>query len=422
MAAPPSSSLLVLLLSLCILLNSDLISSSNTLDPKQLRALQSLNFPISTDPCSNPPPLQNATVCDSTRPYRHLVSLHLENCSNDVSLSYTALKSLSTLQKLSFTNCPATPTADHFPSDLGYNLQSFTCINSLHNLNGLMLSQLQNVIDLTISFVPINASEPNVILNTLYSLHKLTITHANLVGNLPKSWHPKFTQIDLSYNQLKGNIPSSLTQLENLILLDLTSNQLIGEIPNSIGDLIGLKKLSFSSNSLSGRIPESMASMPELEYLDLSSNKLNGTIPNFLKKLKNLKYLNLEKNNFQGIMPFNETFINKLEFFKIGGNVNLCYDNSSIISPNVKLGIVPCDKDGLPVSPPPKAVPSGGDDDDDKDEGDDSGDEDSSAKEETSHKSKEHHGPSKAFIAIAIALVSIVFLIIFLIFVSRKCA
>ncbi|GMP99439.1 hypothetical protein CsSME_00046909 [Camellia sinensis var. sinensis] len=43
-------------------------SSSSTLDPKQLTALQSLNIPTSTVSCSQPPSLHSATVCDAAKP------------------------------------------------------------------------------------------------------------------------------------------------------------------------------------------------------------------------------------------------------------------------------------------------------------------------------------------------------------------
>ncbi|KAL9233983.1 hypothetical protein vseg_008911 [Gypsophila vaccaria] len=399
-------------------LTSRTASSTTNLDPKQLRALQSLNFLTSTDPCSNPPPFKNTTLCDNSKPYHHLISLHLIDCSNDVFLTYAALKSLSSLKDLSFVNCPAA-IVDHLPSELAHNLKTFTCINSLRMLNGLMLSQLQKVVYLTVSHVAIKASGPSVILDSLNNISKLTISHTDLTGFMPKSWHSTITHVDLSYNRLKGDIHSSITELENLVSLDLTANQLTGELPASIGNLISLKNLSLSSNSLSGPIPKSMASMPELEYIDLSSNQFNGTIPNFLNKLKRLKYLNLERNNFRGIMPFNETFVKKLKLFRIGHNINLCYDNSSF-PPNVKLGIAPCDKNGNPILPPTKVVPSGGDEDEEEDEDED--DEEESSKNETSKKSDEHHGHDKAVLGLSIALSSVVFLIVFLIFISKKFA
>lgn len=379
--------------------------SSSILDPKQLRALQSLSIPTSKDPCS--PTHNSTTICDSSTPFRHIVSLKLINCSDDVALSLTALKSLSTVNSLGFVNCPISPI--RFPSQLTSNLKSFTCISSLKKLTGVWLSRLQNVTDLTVSHVSITASGPSIILNSIKNLHTFTISHANLTGYLPKHWHPNLSYVDLSGNKLKGKIPTSLTELENLVLLNLSSNSLNGTIPTSFGDLSSLQNVSLASNSLSGSVPDSLAAIPGLVHLDLGSNQLNGTIPKFISDMKRLKYLNLEKNNFHGILPFNASFIKKLAVLKVGENSNLCY-NHSTLSSKVKLGIAPCDKHGLPMSPPPSKDLS-------SDDSDDSGD---YADDESEHQ-QHSHGPSKVVLGIAIALSSIVFLIIFLILLAKCC-
>ncbi|KAJ6769997.1 hypothetical protein OIU79_020784 [Salix purpurea] len=352
-------------------------SIHSILDPKQLRALQSMDIPTAKDPCIQPSP-HNATICDSSSPFRHLVSLHLSNCSSDLALSYTALKSLSTLQSLSFTNCPVTPT--RFPLDLALSLRSFTCIHSLKHLTGVGLSHFVNLTDLTVSNVPVNTSGLYVVLG---NMHKL-------------------------------RIPSSITLLENLESLNLSSNALTGGIPSNFGDLISLKNVSLGSNSLSGAIPDSISAIPDLAHVDLSSNQLNGTIPKFFAEMKNLRYLNLANNEFHGVLPFNLTFMKRLAVIKVGGNSNLCY-NHTILSSKLKLGIAPCDKHGLPLSPPPAKDDSSGDGSESDSSDYDDGSDDSSSKKEG------HHGPNKVVLGLAIGLSSIVFLIVFLILLSKRC-
>ncbi|XP_068667135.1 receptor-like protein 51 [Aristolochia californica] len=384
-------------------------SSSSTLDPKQFTALQSLNIPLGKDPCAFPSP-NNATLCDSSKPFRHLLSLHLINCSDDVEMSATALKSLTTLKDLGFFNCPIQPI--RLPSALASSLTSFACIKSLRTLTGIWLSRLQNLTRLTVSGVTINASGPAIILSNMKHLTSVTITSTNLTGFLPKKWHLNITSIDLSGNRLRGRVPVSITRLSELHYLNLSSNQLSGEVPSTLGDLLSLRNLSLAGNSLSGQVPESLSAMPFLVHLDLSSNQLNGTLPRFLSEMKHLKYLNLERNNFQGVMPFNVSFIQRLAVFKVGENSNLCY-NHSTFSPKLKLGLAPCDKDGFPVSPPPaRSSDSSSDATDDSDDTDYS---------DPPRKENHRHGPNKVVLGVVIALASIVFIIIFLVLLSKWC-
>ncbi|CAA7013833.1 unnamed protein product [Microthlaspi erraticum] len=67
--------------------------------------------------------------------------------------------------------------------------------------------------------------------------------------------------------------------VDHMYGLDLSSNQLSGEIPVEIGDLEGFKSLNLSSNRLTGSIPYSISKLKDLESLDLSNNELSGNIP-----------------------------------------------------------------------------------------------------------------------------------------------
>ncbi|BAU03063.1 hypothetical protein LR48_Vigan01g045100 [Vigna angularis] len=400
---------------LLYLLPTITISLSEPLEPKQVKALQSLNIPTTEDPCSQP-----SLVCDTSTPFRHLTTLQLSNCTSPhLSLSFAALKSLSTLHSLQLLNCPvtSTPSPTRFPLQLSSTLRSLTSVNSLRNISAVSLSHLRNLTHLTLSNLTIKASAPYVLFSHISNLQSLTISHANLAGSLPKHIHsPNLNYIDLSSNNLRGNIPSSVTMLDNLQVLILSSNQLKGEIPSSIGDLISLKNLSLDSNSFSGSVPDSLSAIPGLVHLDLSSNQLNGTIPYFISQMSNLKHLNLANNLLSGVLPFNSTFIDRLQVFKVGGNGNLCY-NRSVLRSQLKLDIAPCDKFGRPASPPPSKRSSA---DDSSDDGDYDGDYDDGGAS-VSRKKGHHHGPNKVVLGVAIALSSMVFLIVFLILCSKCC-
>ena len=57
--------------------------------------------------------------------------------------------------------------------------------------------------------------------------------------------------------------------IENIIELDLTSNNLSGEIPDEIGNLYNLVELNLNNNELSGQIPNQIGNLINLEYLSL---------------------------------------------------------------------------------------------------------------------------------------------------------
>ncbi|XP_058076459.1 receptor-like protein EIX2 [Magnolia sinica] len=87
------------------------------------------------------------------------------------------------------------------------------------------------------------------------------------------------TCMDLSRNNLSGEIPEGLTSLLGLHVLNLSGNHLIGRIPNKIGKLASLESLDLSKNLLSGIIPLSMSNLTFLSWLNLLFNNLWERIP-----------------------------------------------------------------------------------------------------------------------------------------------
>ena len=83
------------------------------------------------------------------------------------------------------------------------------------------------------------------------------------------------TQLWLSGNRLKGELPAELGSLLSLAELDLSNNRLGGEIPVELGSLFNLQLLDLSDNQLSGEIPAELGNIPTL-YLD--GNRLTGRV------------------------------------------------------------------------------------------------------------------------------------------------
>ena len=122
----------------------------------------------------------------------------------------------------------------------------------------------------------------------------------------------RVTELDLTRNQLKGEIPPELADLTTLRCWPSGGNELTGEIPAELGQPrqpgrtvpMGERtdwhdtgrtgqprhwsQLQVSENQLTGEIPVELGSLANLEELYLWGNELTGTMPAELGSLANL--------------------------------------------------------------------------------------------------------------------------------------
>ncbi|KAI4380529.1 hypothetical protein MLD38_006707 [Melastoma candidum] len=137
-------------------------------------------------------------------------------------------------------------------------------------------------------------------------LQELELSANNLRGDIPSSiGHlPKtLEQIHLAENQLHGLIPLQISNLINLTLLNLSSNLLNGTIPTTLCQMGRLERVYLSNNSFSGEIPSALGGLPRLGLLDLSQNRLSGSIPDSFANLSQLRRLLLHRNQLSGTIP-----------------------------------------------------------------------------------------------------------------------
>ncbi|KAL7095278.1 hypothetical protein ACP275_10G013700 [Erythranthe tilingii] len=215
-----------------------------------------------------------------------------------------------------------------------------------------MLSPNLSWLELSFNNLSIVWDHSNSSLPLLPRIKNLGLASCKLKSFPPLSRETRLNVLDLSSNQLKGQIPNWIWEIGNgslmqvnlsfnifddfqkpykflpyLIVLDLHSNQLQGElpihppmafiyvdfsfnyfnnsIPNEIGNLIGRAIFfSVSNNKLTGEIPASICNASYLQGLDLSGNALNGSIPSCLpNKNLDLGVLSLARNNLSGDIP-----------------------------------------------------------------------------------------------------------------------
>ncbi|XP_062166766.1 receptor like protein 22-like [Alnus glutinosa] len=214
-----------------------------------------------------------------------------------------------------------------------------------------MIQQLRNLSSLDLSYNMLSIEDNRI--NSSLSFPQ--ITTLKLASCMLKKFpdflrnQTKLTYLDLSDNQIDGDLPNWLWKLRELMclnlsfnslvtlegplsnlsflnVLDLRSNQLQGQlpvlprfatyldfsrnnfsstIPASIGaSLVFAYFFSLSSNKFKGGIPVSICNATYLQVLDLSNNSFTGKIPQCLIEISGtLGVLNLRRNELNGPIP-----------------------------------------------------------------------------------------------------------------------
>lgn len=129
--------------------------------------------------------------------------------------------------------------------------------------------------------------------------------------------------LDLSENQLSGEIFHNLSQAQNLKHLNLAYNRFTRHDFPSIEMLLGLEYLNLSRTSLTGHIPDAISQLSNLNTLDLSRNHLTGEVP--VPSVKNLQIIDVSHNNLSGEVPL--SLLEKLPWM---GWFNFSYNNLSL--------------------------------------------------------------------------------------------
>ncbi|KAG7960907.1 hypothetical protein I3843_10G151000 [Carya illinoinensis] len=127
------------------------------------------------------------------------------------------------------------------------------------------------------------------------------------------------TVLDIRSNRLQGQLP---VLPPSATYLDFSRNNFSSIIPLDIGDFLSYAYFfSLSSNKVNGSIPASICNATYLQVLDLSNNSFSGMIPECLVRMsKTLRVLNLGRNNLHG--KISDTFPDNcvLQTLDLNGN------------------------------------------------------------------------------------------------------
>ncbi|TYH25282.1 hypothetical protein ES288_A03G156500v1 [Gossypium darwinii] len=200
-------------------------------------------------------------------------------------LNGSILASINEMETLSFLDLSSNCLSRTIPKNL-QGLRKLVILDlSENNLSGVVSSSfcaLPSLIFLKLSSNNLSGELSSVLQNFSRGnipeqLYEFPYLHIIDLAQNKKSEYKKIIPLlnvmDLSANDLKGEIPDHITKLSVLFTLNLSWNHLSGKISENIGNLQLLESLDLSYNNLSSPIPASMISMTFLNYLNLSPNK-----------------------------------------------------------------------------------------------------------------------------------------------------
>ncbi|XP_057990419.1 receptor-like protein EIX2 [Hevea brasiliensis] len=250
-----------------------------------------------------------------------LQTLHLSN--NQLSGKIpSSLQNLSKLETLDFGNNMLTGNlprwiGEAFPRLRILRLRS----NKFSGELPLALSNWSSLQILDLAENQLNGSIPASLSNLKAMTQQQSVNHYLLYGTLSEH-HNYQENIYVTINGLGLRYTRTLSLLT---CIDMSGNNLSGELPEAITKLVGLEVLNLSRNHISGQIPESISELRQLLSLDLSGNTLSGPIPQSISSLTFLGSLNVSNNNLSGIIPST----NQMSTFNassFAGNPGLCGD------------------------------------------------------------------------------------------------
>ncbi|PON92271.1 Tyrosine-protein kinase [Trema orientale] len=147
--------------------------------------------------------------------------------------------------------------------------------------------------------------------------------------NTSYNW-ARLVYLDLSENELSGDILHNFNQSQNLRHLNLAYNRFSRQEFPKIEMLSSLEYLNFSSTSLIGQVPAEMSQLSNLNTLDLSENHLVGHIP--LLSVKKLQILDVSHNNLTGDIP--ASLLHKVLWME---RFNFSYNNLTLCASEIPL-------------------------------------------------------------------------------------
>ncbi|KAJ4755909.1 Leucine-rich repeat transmembrane protein kinase [Rhynchospora pubera] len=226
----------------------------------------------------------------------HILSLMGNKLSGPFPLVLTKITTLNNL------SLEANNFQGPIPTDIGnlVNLQQLHLTsNKFTGELPSTLTKLTNLTDLRISSNNFSGRIPDF-LKKMTKLEKLHMQGCLMKGPIPRGISQLKRLTDLRISDLRGNASTisfpDLSGMESMNKLILRNCSILGSISPYIGEMKKLKHLDLSFNKLSGEIPTSSLDFAKVDFIFLTGNMLTGQIPPWV--LTRLKVVDISYNNF----------------------------------------------------------------------------------------------------------------------------
>ncbi|KAL8157650.1 receptor protein kinase TMK1-like [Apium graveolens] len=191
------------------------------------------------------------------------------------------------------------------------------------------MSSLQ---DVYIGYNAFNSWQLPDSLKSVGTLQKFSATSCNITGKFPDFFEtdtfPGLTVLDLAFNSLEGELPSSFSG-SSIQTLWLNGQNSDAKLSGSIAVLQNMTELTevwLHSNSFSGPIPD-LSGLGHLQNLSLRDNSLTGIVPVSVVELPSLVMVNLTNNMLQGPTP---KFKDSVEVDMVKQRNSFCLDDPGV--------------------------------------------------------------------------------------------
>ncbi|KAM7266256.1 hypothetical protein ACFE04_004153 [Oxalis oulophora] len=217
------------------------------------------------------------------------------------------LKDLNKCTKLRYLDLQNNQFAGQFPDISGVIELRHLYLNMSGFTGSFPWKALLNLTELMTLSIGDNLFDPVEFPTEIFKLNKLNwlyLTNCSIQGKIPPEIGnlSGLINLELSLNNLTGDIPAEIVKLQNLWQLELYGNSLTGKLPVGLGNLTKLENFDASMNHLEGDLSE-VRNLTNLVTLQMFMNGFSGEVPAELGRFKKLVNLSLYANNLEGSLP-----------------------------------------------------------------------------------------------------------------------